>query len=296
MTTSSTTRNEDTQLAAGDMAGRLPLAVEGTPRRRRPARPRLPKWLSGRNMMVLAIQLIVFGGFLAFWETAIRRGWGTEVFYSTPSAIWDELVQYLSSSEIVKDSMTTISETLLGFGLGAVLGIPMGLMLGRYALFRAVSMPFLTALNSLPRVALAPMFILWFGIGPESKVYLVASVVFFIVMVATESGIRTIDPDFIMMGRAIGSTERGIFLKIVLPASVPALFSGLKLGAVYALLAAIFGEMLAADNGWGRKIALESQSFQPAAVFATLVVVVVFALLFNGLMSAAERWLLRWQR
>ncbi|OYD69902.1 ABC transporter permease [Rhodococcus sp. OK302] len=294
MTTSST-QDKAQQLAPVSAVEQVQPAVEKR-RRQRSVSPTLTKLLSRRNITILTIQLIVFGGFLAFWEIAVRAGWAREVFYSKPSAIWDQLVEYLSGSEIFLDSVTTISETLLGFGLGAVLGIPVGLLLGRYALFRSVSMPFLTALNSLPRVALAPMFILWFGIGPESKVYLVASVVFFIVMVATESGIRTIDPDFIMMGRAIGSTERGIFLNIVLPASVPSLFSGLKLGAVYALLAAIFGEMLAADNGWGRKIALDSQSFQPAGVFATLVVVVVFALIFNGLMSAAERWLLRWQR
>ncbi|RVW07800.1 ABC transporter permease [Prescottella agglutinans] len=292
MTTSTQARDERPAAAGSADGTPQPAALEPKRRQRHPAR----RWLSKRNIMVVAIQLVLFGGFLALWETAVRRGWGNETFYSKPSAIWDQLVTYLSSSEIVADSITTISETLLGFGLGAALGIPVGLLLGRYMTFRAVSMPFLTALNALPRVALAPMFILWFGIGPESKVYLVASVVFFIVMIATESGIRTIDPDFIMMGRAIGSTERGIFLSIVLPASVPSLFSGLKLGAVYALLAAILGEMLAADHGWGRKIALESQSFQPGAVFATLVVIVVFALMFNGLMSAVERWLLRWQR
>ncbi|MGW4338544.1 ABC transporter permease [Rhodococcus koreensis] len=293
MTTATQDKDDRSTASAVDQPQETGLAREG---RRRPARRSARHWMSKRKIIVLPIQLVVLGGFLAFWELAIQRGWGNEVFYSKPSVIWDELVNYVSSSTIITDSVTTISETLIGFGLGSVLGIPVGLMLGRYMIFRAVSMPFLTALNALPRVALAPMFILWFGIGPESKVYLVASVVFFIVMVATESGIRTIDPDFIMMGRAIGSNERDIFIKIVLPASVPSLFSGLKLGAVYALLAAIFGEMLAADHGWGRKIALESQSFQPGAVFATLVVVVTFSLTFNSLMSAAERWLLRWQR
>jgi len=267
-------------------------ASAAAPRRRRLSRP---AWVSRRTALILVLQLAILGGFLFAWETAIRRGMGSEVFFSRPSLIWDELLAYVTGPEIVTDSYATISETLLGFGLGAVLGVLVGLLVGRYSFFRSVSSPFLTALNALPRVALAPMFILWFGIGMESKIYLVASVVFFLVMVATESGIRTIDPDFLMMGRAIGSTERHMFVKIVLPASVPALFSGLKLGAVYALLAAIFGEMLAADHGWGRKIALGSQSFQPAAVFAVLVVVLVFALALNGLMSAIERRLLRWQ-
>lgn len=270
-------------------------AAEAASERGRTRRRRRAAWISRRTALVVLIQFLVLGSGLGLWELAVRRGWANEVFYSRPSVIWDQLVAYVTGPEIVIDSVTTIGETLLGFGLGAALGLPAGLLLGRYDFVRSVATPFFTALNALPRVALAPMFILWFGLGLESKIYLVASVVFFLVMVATEAGIRTIDPDFIMMGRAIGSTERDMFLKIVLPASVPALFSGLKLGAVYALLAAIFGEMLAADHGWGRKIALESQSFQPGSVFAVLVVVLAFALTLNSAMSALERRLLRWQ-
>ncbi|CAM3228833.1 ABC transporter permease [Nocardioides dubius] len=269
--------------------------VAELPAHKRPAR-RLPRWVSGRRIAILAIQAALLAALLGLWELAVNKGWANVVFYSKPSLIWEQLRLYLTGPDILLDSRTTITETLLGFGLGVVIGVPLGLLLGRYGFFRAVVAPFFTAFNAMPRVALAPMFILWFGIGMSSKVYLIASIVFFLVMVATESGIRTIDPDFVMMGRAIGSSERDMFLKIILPGSIPAIFSGLRLGAVFALLGAVFAEMLAAESGWGRKIAMDSQSFQPGAVFAVLVVVMVFGLLLDGFMSAIERRLMRWQQ
>lgn len=253
-------------------------------------------WLSRRRVAIIAIQIVVLAGLLGLWEYLVSSGRASVVFYSKPSLIWDQLTNYVTGPDFIVDSRTTISETMLGFALGAVIGVPLGLLLGRYGFFRAVAAPFFTAFNAMPRVALAPMFILWFGIGMDSKVYLIASVVFFLVMVATEAGIRTIDPDFLMMGRAIGSTERDMFVKIILPGSIPAIFSGLKLGIVFALLGAVFGEMLAAEHGWGRKIALDSQNFQVGAVFAVLVVVMVFALVVDALMTSVERRLMRWQQ
>ena len=271
----------------------LPASVDDTPSA---LRARTRRGRRRKRLVAVALQVAILVAFLVAWEVAVRQGAISELFVSRPTVVWTSLGAYVTGPDLLLDSWQTISETMVGFALGAVGGLVVGLMLGRFELFRWVAGPYLTALNALPRVALAPLFILWFGIGMSSKVYLVASVVFFIVMIATESGIRTVDPDLLMMGRAMGTSEHSIFLKIVLPASVPAVFSGLKLGAVYALLSAIFGEMLAGQAGWGQKIALYSQGFEPGSVFAVLIVVLAFALLLNALMSAGERWFLRWQR
>jgi NitT/TauT family transport system permease protein len=249
-----------------------------------------------RATVIFCTQLLVGMLFLTVWQLVVDLGLIPVNFISTPVLVWKALTQYIASGELLVDSATTVTETMLGFVVGGVAGVVAGLFLGRFRFVSAVLTPFLTALNAMPRVALAPMFILWFGIGMESKVYLAVSVVFFIVLIATESGVRTVDPDFTTMGRAIGATERHAFMTIVLPASVPSVFAGLKLGAVYALLATIFGEMLSAQQGWGQKISLYSQSFRPEGVFAVLIVVVVFAVALNGIMAAAEKHLLRWQQ
>lgn len=250
----------------------------------------------GRKRIIITLaQLVVGVVFLLLWELAVDARLIPEFFVSKPSLIWSALVTYVSGPDLIKDSSATMLETLAGFGVGTVTGVMAGLALGRFATLRAIANPYLTALNALPRVALAPMFILWFGIGLSSKIYLAVSIVFFIVMIATEAGVRTVDPDFIMMGRAMGSGETQMFAKVIVPAAVPGIFGGLRLGAVYALLAAVFGEMLSAQQGWGQKISLYSQSFEPAGVFAVLCVVVIFAVAFNGIMALVEKRLLSWQ-
>lgn len=186
---------------------------------------------------IIGLQIAVGVAALALWQFVVTAGIVPVIFISTPVLVWEALVDYALSGELWSDSAVTIFETLVGFIVGSIAGILAGLLLGRYVTLSAVLGPYLTALNSMPRVALAPMFILWFGIGMESKIYLAISVVFFIVLVATESGVRTVDPDFVVMGKSIGASQRTIFRTIVLPASIPSVFAGLKLGAVYALLA-----------------------------------------------------------
>ena len=249
-----------------------------------------------RRVLVIGLQVVVGVVFLSLWQLAVSMHWISGFFVSKPSLIWTALKNYVTSADMWVDSKATISETFLGFLGGSASGLVAGLLLARFPLVRAILTPYLTALNALPRVALAPIFILWFGIGAKSKVYLSISIVFFIVMVATEAGIRTVEADYLMMGKSIGARERQIFMKIVLPGSIPGIFSGLRLGSVYSLLAVIMSEMLSAQHGWGEKVSFYSQSFDTSGLFAVLCVVVVFAVLFNGAVSRLERYLLRWQR
>jgi NitT/TauT family transport system permease protein len=238
--------------------------------------------------MVLCLSLLL-------WHVSTARGWIDPFFVSTPATTITFLIAYLFSGMAWAHIATTVYETVAGFALGALSGVLMGLVLCRFRLLDEILSPFLTALNALPRVALAPMFVLWFGIGPASKIYLAISVVFFIVMINTQAGVRSVDPDLLTIARAMGANERQRFLKVVLPGSVPAIFAGLRLGAVYALLAVVVGEMLAAKLGLGQEISLYAGTFQAAGVFAALFILAVIALSLNALSGRVEAHLMRWR-
>jgi NitT/TauT family transport system permease protein len=244
---------------------------------------------------VYGLRLLAVVAILVGWELVVRWGLVPEFYVSRPYKVLAFLMSYVTGPNFIPDTLATIRETLTGFVLGAAFGILGGLLLGRFALLELVTRPFVAAIQSLPKVALAPMFILWFGLGSQSKIFLGAVVVFFIVLVSTEAGVRAVERDILMTTRALAATNRQLYLKVVLPGSLPGIFAGLRLGAVYALLAAIVGEMIAAREGWGLRITYYSQTFEAAGVFSILIVIGVFASLFGGALIYAERRLLRWQ-
>lgn len=252
-----------------------------------------PGW---RSVATWTARIIVAATFIFAWWFVVAVKLVPDFFVSTPSNTWTFLVKYATSDRLWTDTQFTVLETLGGFAIGSIAGILVGLILARMQFLHDVFDPFLNGMNALPRVALAPLFILWFGIGPISKVILAISVVFFIAMINTDAGVKSADRDLLLLAQTMGARERHLFLKIILPGSVPAIFAGLRLGAVYSLLAVVVGEMLSAQHGWGEEITFYSQTFDVGAVFAILLVLALFSLSMNYVMVAVERWLLRWQR
>lgn len=250
---------------------------------------------TGRAIAIWAGRAMVLLLSILLWHASTARGWIDAFFVSTPAKTITFLVAYLFSATAWAHIAVTVYETVAGFLLGALSGVLAGLVLSRFRLIDEILSPFLTALNALPRVALAPMFVLWFGIGSASKIYLAISVVFFIVMINTQAGVRSVDPDLLTIARVMGANERQQFLKVVLPGSVPAVFAGLRLGAVYALLAVVVGEMLAAKLGLGQEISLYAGTFQAAGVFAALFILAMIALSMNALSGRVEAHLMRWR-
>ena len=185
---------------------------------------------------------------------------------------------------------------LTGFILGSLVGVTSGLLMARFSTADKVLSPYLYAFNSLPKVALAPIFILWLGIGPESKIFLAFVAVFFITLVNTQAGAKSTESDLLMMSRAMGATERQSYIKVVLPYAIPSIFAGLKLAAIYALLAVVVGEMLSAQHGWGRQITYYSQTFEVSGMFGILAILATFSVSLNFLMTGLENWLLRWKK
>ena len=185
---------------------------------------------------------------------------------------------------------------LLSFVIGSSAGILCGVFFGRFERVAAVISPFVLFLNALPRVALAPLFILYLGIGVWSKVAVGASIVFFVLLLNTLAGIRSVDRDHTKLGRLNQMSTRQIFWKITLPTAVPAIFAGLKLAAVYALLGVVVSEMVASTSGLGQLIIYNTNTFQMPGVYGTLVILATLAMVLTSLMNVLESRLLAWQQ
>lgn len=246
--------------------------------------------------LVWSVRLALAVVFLWGWEAAVDAKLINPFFFSKPSAIGAFIVAFFASGEIWTHLSATMQATCYGFVLGAALAIPFGLMLARFPLLDEILAPYLAGLNALPRVALAPIFILWFGIGLSSKVVLVFSLVFFIVLINTEAGVKSADEELLRMARVMGATPRQRFLKVVLPGAVPSIFAGLRVGIIYALLGTVVGEMVAAPAGLGQQVSYYSGTYRTGGVLAVLLILAVIGVALNSLTLLVERRLLRWQR
>ena len=186
-------------------------------------------------------------------------------------------------------------EALIAFVISSVLGIVAGLLLARSPFWDDVLAPLVLALNSLPRVALAPLIILWFGIGITAKVVTAFTLVFFILLVNTLGGAKNVDNDILTIARLMGASKRDILWKVTLPSALPWIFAGLNLGLTYSLLGVIVAEILASNQGLGFVIQSSAATFNTAGVFAGLITLAVVAWGFSAIMRLVEAHLLRWK-
>jgi NitT/TauT family transport system permease protein len=245
--------------------------------------------------LVIFTRLAVLVVFLGLWQLVVAVGLVDAFWISTPALIAQELWHLLESGALASDVAVTIYEALVAFVISSALGIICGLLLARSPFWDDVLAPFVLALNSLPRVALAPLIILWFGIGVMAKVVTAFTLVFFILLVNTLGGAKNVDNDIITIARLMGASERDILWKVTFPSALPWIFTGLNLGLTYSLLGVIVAEILASNHGLGYLIAASAASFNTAGVFAGLITLAVVAWLFSLIMRKVEARLLRWK-
>jgi NitT/TauT family transport system permease protein len=248
-----------------------------------------------RRLVVLAVQVVLVVGFLLLWENASSKEWVDPRFFGRPSLIWDAFWEYIPSEGNQLNVRATFTAVGLSFVIGSVLGTLAGLILGLSRWVDDVIGPFLVPLNSIPRIALAPMFIAWFGLTMQAKVVLAVTIVFFILAENARSAVRSVDPDLMTMATVVGLKRATLLWKVVLPSAVPTMFAGLRLTFTYSLLGVIASEMIAAVEGLGQEIVLYSSSYQINTVFAIIIELVIIAVVVNTVFRVAERRLLRWQ-
>ena len=232
---------------------------------------------------------------------AVLAAWqlGTLVFgahwVSPPLATGQRLLQLLANGELRRHTEFTLAAAVGGFLVGGVPGALIPFALRRASRLAAILDPYFVAGYGMPKLALAPLFILWFGIGLASKVALVGSIVFFLILFATAAGVRGADRRLVAMARVAGASEQMVARHVVWPGAVPYIFAGLKISLSYAIGAAVVGEMISSNRGLGYLIQAASQDFDTTTVFAGLVALTVLIVVVNELVQTAERWLLRWR-
>ena len=246
-------------------------------------------------MLVWFGRLVIVALVCGSWEYVARAKLMNPVFIGMPSEIFSSFVQVLSGSVLWVDAVATVVSTVIGFILAAMIGVAMAMLLTQAPVLDEMVQPFFTALNSMPRVALAPLFVMWFGIGLESKIALSASLVFFVVLMNTMAGILGVDRDHIALARSLGARPIEIFLKIKLPSAVPSIFAGMELGMIYGFLGTVAGEMLAGREGLGVRLQEYSGLFRTNDFFAVLLLLVSITTVISIFLRAVRRSLLRWQ-
>ena len=231
---------------------------------------------------------------LALWETAsgrlIKPFW-----ISAPSAIWAQLYAWVESGDLWMHMRITLTETVAGFVLGAVSGIAFGLALGLNKRLAAVLDPFIIAFYSLPKIALAPLFILWFGVGLASKIVLATFVVFFLVFYNTYAGTLAVEQELVDVLRLMGATRWQIVRKVILPSVLLWIFTGMKISVPYALIGAVVGEMMASNKGLGYLIQASAGQYDTSGVIAALFVLMIIATGLHEILKQSERVMLRWK-
>lgn len=236
-------------------------------------------------------RVLIFFAFGGIWWIAVRFGMADKFFVSTPP----EIAHFLFANfwkEIVPNAADTLRAMLIAFVLSGAAGVLSGLALVELPRVKRLIDPFLTALNSMPRIALAPIFILWFGIETTSKVVLAFSLGYFIVLMSTYAGMRNVDPILIRLSRSLGCSPWQQFTRITLPWAIPNVFAGLKLALVYCFLGVVTSEMLASKVGLGQLIMYYSGLLRMEAVLAILLVMAVCAVALTMIADRIEAALL----
>lgn len=232
---------------------------------------------------------------VGLWEWGVRAGHMNSLFTGQPSEIVSFIVEGFTSGELVGDMIFTSRNAFIAFGLASAAAVIVGFLITRSQVVFDGLKPALTLLNATPRIALAPLFIVWFGLGAMSKIAMGVSLVFFIVLNGTLVGIDTVEDDLKVVARTHGASEWQIFRKVVLPWSVPSIFSSLNLGLVYGFLGVVVAEMLASTRGLGQAIQYNAGVLRTNGVLAIILILAVFVTFLAWLLQVAERRLLKWR-
>ncbi|TNE40509.1 MAG: ABC transporter permease [Alphaproteobacteria bacterium] len=238
---------------------------------------------------------IVFIGLIAFWEFGSRTGFISNLILPAPSEAWASFMDLVHSGLLWKNLSASLQRLVLGWTAGTILGVFVGVLIGLSSLARSSLQPLVSAIFPIPKIALLPLFIIWFGIGEGSKVATIMFGTFFPTVIATYGGIDNVDRGLIRMGQSFGLTRLSIIRKIILPGALPAIFSGARISAAIAIILLVAAEMLGAEYGIGAYILMAGSLMATDQLIAGVAILSVLGLIIAWLIGLAEKYFLKWR-
>ena len=260
-----------------------------------PSQPRPRRSLLDSKVAKIGLPLIVLAAAIAAWEIAVQSGLVNPITVPAASETFSALLSVMQTGYFWEATWLTLQETLYGFLVGATAGLVIGALTGTFKLFRTALWPFVVAFQNTPRVALAPVFLTWFGFGMTSQVVMAAVICFFPVVINTVAGLASVDDNARTLFRTYGATTPQTFFRLTLPTAAPVAFAGIKTALTLALLGAIVGEFVGAAEGLGVLVKEFNFQLEVAKGFAVVIFLALIGLVLYGLIELVEKRLITWK-
>ncbi|MBN9242260.1 MAG: ABC transporter permease [Mesorhizobium sp.] len=252
-----------------------------------------------RRLAVRGWQIGIFVAIFGLWELGADTGWIDPFFYASPSAVIERLVDWAQNGttegSLWFNLWVTMEEALIGFVIGSITGVIVGIALGRNPMLSDILSVYIKAFNSIPRVVLAPIFIMILGLGLASKVALAFIMVFFVVFANAFQGVREADRDLIANAKILGASDWQVTRSVIVPSAMSWIFASLHISFGFAIIGAIVGEFVGARFGIGQLISIAKGTFDSAGMFAAIILVMVITLFAEWIMTLIENRLAKWR-
>jgi NitT/TauT family transport system permease protein len=253
-----------------------------------PQRNPIPNW---RGFLVLLPGLCT----LVMWELAAWQWPTVGRLVSQPTEIARGILDVIATGTIWQHLNATLTEMAAGYTIGAVSGVALGFLCGRIKLLGDILNPYITLFNGIPKVALAPVFVIWFGIGLMSKIAIILTMVFFVVFINTFAGLRSVNEEYVAIIRIMGASGWQVVREVFLPATLPFIIVGLRAGIPFSVIGAVVGEFIAATKGLGFFINYNQGTYDTNGIFVGVTILALLVVVLDWLLSLLERRLLKWR-
>ncbi|ACP22078.1 putative ABC-type nitrate/sulfonate/bicarbonate transport system, permease component (plasmid) [Sinorhizobium fredii NGR234] len=241
------------------------------------------------------IQVVLLVVIVGSWQLGVAAGVIDVFFFPAPVDILNQVVSWVMDTSFYSHVAITLTETVLGYLVGTALGVAAGVWLGLSRSAARILDPFIKGLNAIPRVVLAPIFVLWLGLGLWSKVALAVTLVFFVTFFNAMQGVREVNPVVLSNARILGAKRSDLLRHVYFPAAASWILSSLRTSVGFAVVGAIIGEYLGSSAGLGYLIAQAEGNFDAVGVFAGIFILAIFVLIIDSVLDVAERRLIKWR-
>ncbi|MFL9899756.1 ABC transporter permease [Paraburkholderia fungorum] len=247
------------------------------------------------NATTGAVVALIMAALVGFWQVAAGHAWINGQLFGSPAGIYKAAEVGLTQGTLVTDTLTTLYETVLGLVFGSGLGIGLGLLLWFVPRVAGVTEGFAVVLNSIPKIALGPLIVIWFGSDMSSKVWLAGISTFAVAMISSCAAAREVDRDLLNLFLSFKAKPGMIFRKLIVPGALPWIFSTLRINIGFALIGAVVGEYIASQSGLGHEVFVAGSLFDLNTVWLGIIILTVMATLLTKIVQLAESQIISWK-